>query len=52
MKKLALFALLCVSLVGFSIGCSDAGDTTAPVDATPAPEAPADTPAEPAAPAE
>jgi len=25
MKKLALFAMLCVSVIGFSVGCSDAG---------------------------
>jgi len=57
MKKLALFAMLCVSVVGFSIGCSDAGTdtTTTPAEngaAAPAETAPADAPADPAAPAE
>lgn len=58
MKKLALFAMLCVSVVGFSIGCSDAGDTTTTPategngEAAPADTAPADAPADPAAPAE
>ncbi len=61
MKKLALFAMLCVSVIGFGVGCSgEGGGTEAP--AAPATEgngdaaAPAaegsDTTETPAAPAE
>lgn len=61
MKKLALFAVLCVSVIGFSVGCS--GDTATDTPAAPATEgngdaaAPAategsDTTETPAAPAE
>lgn len=58
MKKLALFAVLCVSVIGFSVGCSDdtATDTPAATEgngdaAAPAATEGSDT-SEPAAPAE